>query len=176
MLRKFQVLLAIGVLLMLLPSAVLAEDPNPPGSRLEMEEDWIGWVASEPLRTDRQSPKALSSSSSQGLPWGGYAWAQAYLAWAPLRMDAIAKTGTSGTLLDFYVKSRVVQVYKNGVGKGGSSLVAYWTGANSPVQAKKSVYGSIFGATWQNNTSHGVTDFEGYDWAPYHSVSVYIPW
>lgn len=179
MLRKLQVLLVIGVLLMSLPSAVLAKDPNPPIPPIEVEEDWIGWVASESLRSDRSTGRAsvlsANSSSTKSLPGGGYAWAQAYLGWAPLRMDAIAKTGLNGAIQDFYVASRVVQVYKDGVGKGGTGHVGYWT-MSGPVQAKKSVYGSVFGATWKNDTSHLVTDFEWFEWGPQHSVSVYIPW
>jgi hypothetical protein len=167
--------------MMLMPPVVLAEDPFPPIPPIEIENDWIGWVASEPLRSDRPaipggaSVLSVESGSTKSLPGEGYAWVQAYLGWAPLRMDAIAKTGLNGAVESFYCASRVVQVYKNGTPQGGTDRVGYWT-MSGPVEAKKSVYGSIFGATWKNDTSHLVTDFELYEWGPQNSVSVYISW
>lgn len=175
--RKLSILLTVGLLLVLASTAVSADDPPP----IKIEEDWEGWVASEQLRSPlpakesngKIGPDGVAPNSVDPVPGGGYAWAQAYLGWTPLRMDGIAKTGlSSGVIVDYYCAARVKNVYKDGDPKGGTGHVGYWIGGGMDVQAKKSVYGWVEGHHWENRTSHLVTDFEWYEWGPQHSVSV----
>ena len=172
--RKLQVLLTIGLLLMLTQTAVLADGPEDPPP-IEIEEDWVGWVASEQLRSAlpvSKSGRGLAPNSTHPVPGGGYAWAQAYLGWAPLRMDAIAKTGLSSEVTGEYLCSaKVTQVYKDGVPKGASAPKSKWLSGGGEVSAKKSVYEWVYGHTWRNDTEHIVTG-NGFDWRPTNSVSV----
>jgi hypothetical protein len=168
-LQKLCVLLAIG-LLVLVPNLALAEGAIPPAPPETIEEDWVGWTDASKLSTG-SSNRLTGSRGSINLPSLGQAWAESRLGWASLRMDGMALTWLTNSPIDWYVASRVKKVYKNGAGQCESGHVGWWTKAG-PVEAKCSVYGWVYGATWRVDTSHLVTNFTNFEWGPQLSVSV----
>lgn len=165
-------LFALGLLLtvMAFPASAGNTPVIPP---VKIEKDWIGWAVSDTQSKGAVAVSAPNASKTAALPGGGTAWAQAYLGWSALRMDAVASTGFDGARVSFDFVSRVVQVYRNSVAQGGSTREEGWRNPPSgSLSAQKSVYGYVGGATWQSNTAHIVTDFKAFQWTPNNSVSV----
>lgn len=121
---RFLVVVVMCALLLAAPSSVFADDGSDHGKRGDREGKYVGSV-SVTIRSD-QSNKGdgpIVPSSTQPMPGGGYAWAQAQLAWTWLRMDGIAKTGlSSGVTGQFNLCARVLELTRDSVGMGGTVL------------------------------------------------------
>lgn len=119
----------------------------------------------------KPSKQGIQPNATNPVPGGGYATAQATLAWAAARMDGIAVTSLSSSVTGtFSLCATATQVYKNGTPKGGAGQVCGARTGGGSVQSKKSVYEYVFGNTWRLDTNHAVTA-SGYSWYP--SLTIY---
>lgn len=164
--RNIRILLAIGLFLMLMPSTVLAQNdadqgpvPPPPTEKDKV----IGSVFSPPVRSDMP---AKGERAALAMPGGGYCWGQAGLQWyGPIyHIDAIAKTGIVDTTQSFYLRARVINLFKDGGDTGVTAFEDVWADGTFTLQAVGTWWGWIWGAFWDSETGHSVTDFESFDW------------
>jgi len=144
------------------------------GDDEETPNDYVGQVStttSDAIPHLTKGKPGIQPNAVNPVPGGGYATAQATLAWAAARMDGIAKTSlSSGVTGTFSLCATATQVYKNSVPKGGAGQVCGARTGGGSVQSKKSVYEYVFGYTWRLDTNHAVTA-SGYSWYP--SLTVY---
>jgi hypothetical protein len=168
--KTLKILLAVGLFLAVMPLSASAGKGSGVVRPIKPKTDWVGWTASDPLIIGDASIPG-PNSSSVAMPGGGSAWAQAYLGWTSLRMDADAVTGLDHVTRSFYVAARVVQVKKNGQPMGGSRGLGTWS--TTGVHDGLSIYfGAVYGFKWENSTSHLVTDYGQFSWGPTAYVSV----
>lgn len=164
-------LLIVASLLFVTTSSALADGGD---DGKETPDDYIGQVSattSDALPTRTGSRPGIQPNAVNPVPGGGYATAQATLAWAVARMDGIADTGLTSNVQGTYsLCATATQVYKNGVPKGGAGQVCGARTGGGSVRSKKSVYEYVFGYTWQLDTNHAVTA-PGYSWYP--SLTIY---
>jgi hypothetical protein len=150
---------------------VLADDGD---NGKETPNDYIGQVStaiSDVLPGRAGMRPGIQPNAVNPVPGGGYATAQATLAWAVARMDGIADTSLSSSVQSTYsLCATATQVYKNGVPKGGAGQVCGARSGGGSVRSKKSVYEYVFGYTWRLDTNHSVTA-PGYSWHP--SLTIY---
>ncbi len=159
-------LLIVASLLFVNTSSVFADGGD---SSKETPNDYIGQVnatTSDALPALTVIRPGILPNAVNPVPRGGYATAQATLAWAVARMDGIADTSLSSSVIGTYsLCATATQVYKNGVPKGGAGTVCGARTGGGSVQSKKSVYEYVFGYTWRLDTNHAVTA-SGYGWYP----------
>ncbi len=163
-------LLIVAGLLFSTASSVLADGDD----SKDTPNDYIGQVSattSDVLPVRAGIRPGIQPNAVNPVPGGGYAIAQATLAWAVARMNGIADTSiSSGVQGTYSLCATATQVYKNGVPKGGAGQVCGSRTGGGSVRSTKSVYEYVFGYTWRLDTNHAVTA-PGYSWYP--SLTVY---
>ena len=106
------------------------------------------------------------------LPGGGTATVTANLGWTAARMEGAAITQlSSNTYGTFSICAKAVQMYKNGVQKGGAGQVCGSRTGGGSISSTQIVYEYVFGSTWRVDTTHGVTA-QGFSWYPSQTISV----
>lgn len=166
--HSFTIIIVLGLLLVTATNAMAGDgNDNEP-------DDYVGQVSttiSDTIPRLKPGKQGIQPNATNPVPGGGYATAQATLAWAAARMDGIANTGlSSGVTGTFSLCATATQVYKNGTPKGGAGQVCGSRTGGGSVQSKKSIYEYVFGYTWRLDTNHAVTA-PGYSWYP--SLTIY---
>ena len=139
------------------------------------DSNYIGTVSSQ---VTKELPKPVSFGkvhisplAINPMPGGGTATAQATLGWTALRMDGTAKTSlSSGVTGTYSLCAQVVQMYKDGVAKGGNVQVCSSKSGGGSISTIYKVYELVAGATWRLDTYHGVSA-SGYNWWPPLTIS-----
>lgn len=170
---KTSLALLIACAMLLTTAGPTFADEGSGGDKPQPANDYIGSVTStlqsDPLPAGKTGFEVPGTNRTNPTPGGGYAYANAMLAWAPLRMDGTAQTGVEGTTLVFALMAQVVQVSKNGVPKGGAGPNWGYGSGGAQVSATKSVYEWVFGSQWRLDTCHVVTG-NNFDWRPCNTI------
>lgn len=131
-------LLVAASLLFVNTSSVLADGGD---DSKETPNDYTGQVSaatSDALPARTVIRPGIQPNAVNPVPGGGYAIAQATLAWAVARMDGIADTSLSSSVVGTYsLCATATQVYKNGVPKGGAGTVCGARTGGGSVQSKR---------------------------------------
>lgn len=172
--RNTLIILIVSLLLITNPNSALAG--NSKGNRTQQDDEYVGSVSSgrvysNPLPAPANSKGGIIPNASNPVPGGGYAWANAILAWSYLRMDGMADTGLTSDVTEVYsLCARATEIFKDSVSKGGESWDCDpFTGGGS-IRSKTQVFEIPFNHTWRLDTNHGVSA-SGYNWWP--SITIF---
>jgi len=143
-------------------------DDGKPENATEKSGPSIGSVSAT-VSTSLPSPNP-SKGTNIIVPGGGNAYANAILSWWAWRMDGKAETGLDcNVVLTYVLQATAVQVYKNGISKGGGGMANGSGSGCAKFTSTKSVYEWVYGATWRLDTSHVVTG-NSFDWRPTQTI------
>jgi hypothetical protein len=96
--------------------------------------------------------------ASRSLPGGGSATATASIIYNAVKVDGKAVTSlSSGVTLTYSICAQTVQVYRDGVPKGGAGMVCKSGSGGASISSVKTVSGVPYGHAYRADTYHQVS-------------------
>lgn len=118
-----------------------------------------------------QARGGISPLATKSMPGGGYAVATASIIYNAISASGKATTSlSSGVTLTFSICAQTVQVYKDGVPKGGTGMSCKAGSGGASISTTKTVYEIPYGHTWRADTYHQVSSAT-FGWYPSLTVT-----